>query len=161
MEKTSWDRRRNANLPLPSFPGPPWTIMLWAMPTRNWTRSTLVFANFHINTVSPRIPVKIENLHDSANMHLAFNKDKKKLVFAEQHKALAPETFGSKKNHQLVLAAWNKRLPMDLLRQNVAKLGCSAPRRTKKSPPDSQPQIDDDWWHHGQPGLSFVGTVTS
>ena len=38
-------------------------------------------------------------------------------------------SLGSKTNHQLVLAARNKRRTTDLLRQNVAKLGYSAPRR--------------------------------
>jgi hypothetical protein len=55
-------------------------------------------------------------------MHSEFNMNNKKLgrdvmAFAERHKALAPEQFGSRKNHQSVLAALNKRLTMDLLRQ--------------------------------------------
>ena len=55
-------------------------------------------------------------------MEAEFNMNNKKLgrdvmAFAEQHKALAPEQFGSRKNHQSVLAALNKRLTMDLLRQ--------------------------------------------
>jgi hypothetical protein len=56
-------------------------------------------------------------------MHGEFNMNNKKLgrdvmAFAETHKALlAPEQFGSRKNHQSVLAALNKRVTMDLLRQ--------------------------------------------
>jgi hypothetical protein len=54
--------------------------------------------------------------------HGEFNMNNKKLgrdvmAFAEQHHALAPEQFGSQKNHQSILAALNKRLTMDLLRQ--------------------------------------------
>jgi hypothetical protein len=55
-------------------------------------------------------------------MHAEFNMNNKKLgrdvmAFAETHHALAPEQFGSRKNHQAILAALNKRLTMDLLRQ--------------------------------------------
>jgi hypothetical protein len=55
-------------------------------------------------------------------MHSEFNMNNKKLgrdvmAHAERFKALAPEQFGSRKNHQSILAALNKRLTMDLLRQ--------------------------------------------
>ena len=54
-------------------------------------------------------------------MNSEFNMNNKKLgrdvmAFAERHKALAAEQFGSRKNHQSVNAALNKRLTMDLLR---------------------------------------------
>jgi Na+/H+-translocating membrane pyrophosphatase len=39
------------------------------------------------------------------------------MYFAEYCKVLAPEQFGSRKNHQLVIAALNKRVTMDVLRQ--------------------------------------------
>jgi hypothetical protein len=55
-------------------------------------------------------------------MHSEFNMNNKKLgrdvmAHAERFKALAPEQFGSRKNHHSILAALNKRLTMDLLRQ--------------------------------------------
>ena len=55
-------------------------------------------------------------------MHSEFNMNNKKLgrdmmSFAESCRALAPEQFGSRKNHQAILAALNKRLTNDLLRQ--------------------------------------------
>ena len=55
-------------------------------------------------------------------MHAEFNANNKKLgrdvmAFAESCQALAPEQFGSRKNHQAILAALNKRLTMDILRQ--------------------------------------------
>jgi hypothetical protein len=55
-------------------------------------------------------------------MHSEFNMNNKKLgsdvmAFAESHGALAKEQFGSRKNHQSVLAALNKSPTMDLLRQ--------------------------------------------
>ena len=39
------------------------------------------------------------------------------MAFAENHNALAPEQFGSRKHHRSNLLALNKRLTMDLLRQ--------------------------------------------
>jgi hypothetical protein len=53
-------------------------------------------------------------------MHFSFYMNNKKLgrevmQSAERHRALAPEQFGSRKNHQSILAALNKRLTMDLL----------------------------------------------
>ena len=55
-------------------------------------------------------------------MHSAFSVNNEKLgrdvmAFAERHNVLAPEQFGSRKNHRSVLAALNERLTMDLLRQ--------------------------------------------
>jgi hypothetical protein len=55
-------------------------------------------------------------------MHAAFNINNKKLgrdmmSLAEKCKVIAPEQFGSRKNHQSILAALNKRLTMDVLRQ--------------------------------------------
>jgi hypothetical protein len=55
-------------------------------------------------------------------MNAEFNMNNKKLgrdvmAFAERHEALAPEQFGSRKNHESIMAALNKRLTMDLLRQ--------------------------------------------
>jgi hypothetical protein len=55
-------------------------------------------------------------------MHAEFNMNIKKLgrdvmVHAERLRALAPEQYGSRKNHQSVLAALSKRVTMDLLRQ--------------------------------------------
>lgn len=56
-------------------------------------------------------------------MHAKFNMNIKKLAgcyvmfFTKSHKALAPEQFGSRKNHKSILAALNKHLNMDLLRQ--------------------------------------------
>jgi hypothetical protein len=55
-------------------------------------------------------------------MHSEFNMNNKKLgrdmmSFAELCRALAAEQFGSRKNHQAILAALNKRLTNDLLRQ--------------------------------------------
>ena len=49
------------------------------------------------------------------------------MAFAEKHKALAPEQFGSRKNHQSVLAALNKRLTMDLLQQRRQAAGLYVP----------------------------------
>ena len=64
----------------------------------------------------------VEKMRTIQLMEAEFNMNNKKLgrdvmAFAEKHKALAPEQFGSRKNHQSVLAALNKRLTMDLLRQ--------------------------------------------
>ncbi len=64
----------------------------------------------------------VEKMRTIQLMHSAFNMNNKKLgrdvmAFAELHNALAAEQFGSRKNHQAVLAALNKRLTMDLLRQ--------------------------------------------
>jgi hypothetical protein len=64
----------------------------------------------------------VKLMHTIQLMHSEFNMNNKKLgrgvmAFAESHGALAPEQFGSRKNHQSVLATLNKRLTMDLLRQ--------------------------------------------
>ena len=64
----------------------------------------------------------IEKMRTIQLMHSAFNMNNKKLgrdmmYFAESCKILAPEQFGSRKNHQSILAALNKRLTMDVLRQ--------------------------------------------
>ena len=55
-------------------------------------------------------------------MHAEFNMNNKKLgwdmmSFAESCQALSAEQFGSRKHHQAILAALNKRLTNDLLRQ--------------------------------------------
>ena len=55
-------------------------------------------------------------------MHSEFNMNNKKLgqdmmSFAKLCRALAAEQFGSRKNHQAILAALNKQLTNDLLRQ--------------------------------------------
>jgi hypothetical protein len=55
-------------------------------------------------------------------MDSEFNMNNKKLrrdvtTHTERHHTLAPEQFGSRKNHQSILAALNERLTMDLLRQ--------------------------------------------
>jgi hypothetical protein len=55
-------------------------------------------------------------------MNTKFNMNNKKLgrdmmAHAEKHNALAREQYGSRRNHQCILAALNKRLTMDLLRQ--------------------------------------------
>jgi hypothetical protein len=55
-------------------------------------------------------------------MHSEFNVNNKKLgrdmmTFAESCKVLAPEQFEGRKNHQSAIAALNKRLTMDVLRQ--------------------------------------------
>jgi hypothetical protein len=55
-------------------------------------------------------------------MHAEFNMNNKKLgrdmmSFTKLCRALAAEQFGSRKNHQAILAALNKRLTNDLLRQ--------------------------------------------
>jgi hypothetical protein len=55
-------------------------------------------------------------------MHAVLNINNKKLgrdmmFFAEKCKVIAPKQFGSRKNHQSILAALNKRLTMDVLRQ--------------------------------------------
>ena len=59
----------------------------------------------------------VEKMRTIQLMHSAFNMNNKKLgrdvmAFAERHHALAPEQFGSRKNHRSVLAALNKRLTM-------------------------------------------------
>jgi hypothetical protein len=64
----------------------------------------------------------VEKMRTVQLMHAAFNMNNKKpcrdvMAFAEKHHALAPEQFGSRKNHQSVLAALNKRLTVDLLQQ--------------------------------------------
>ena len=64
----------------------------------------------------------VELMRTTQLMQAEFNMNNKKLgrdvmAFAEQHAVLAPEQFGSRKNHQSVHAALNKRLTMDLLRQ--------------------------------------------
>jgi hypothetical protein len=56
----------------------------------------------------------IEKMHTIQLMHSAFNINNKKLgrdmmSFAESCKVLAPEQFGSRKNHQSIIAALNKR----------------------------------------------------
>ncbi len=64
-------------------------------------------------------------------MHSEFNMNNKKLgrdmmSFAELCRALAAEQFGSRKNHQAILAALNKRLTNDLLRQlRLARALCA------------------------------------
>jgi hypothetical protein len=55
-------------------------------------------------------------------MNAEFNMNNKKLgrdmmFHAEKHQAVAREQYGSRQNHQCILAALNKRLTMDLLRQ--------------------------------------------
>jgi hypothetical protein len=55
-------------------------------------------------------------------MNAEFNMNNKKLgrdmmAHAEKHKAIAREQYGSRRHHQCILAALNKRLTMDLLRQ--------------------------------------------
>jgi hypothetical protein len=48
------------------------------------------------------------------------------MAFAELHKTLVAEQFGSRKHHQSALAALNKRLTMDLLQQpRQAGASCS------------------------------------
>jgi hypothetical protein len=64
----------------------------------------------------------IEKMRTIQLMHSEFNMNNKKLgrdmmFFAEDCKVLAPEQFGSRKNHQSVVAALNKRLTIDVLRQ--------------------------------------------
>ena len=64
----------------------------------------------------------IEKMRTIQLMHSAFNMNNKQLgrdmmSFAESCQILAPEQFGSRKNHQSILAALNKRLTMDVLRQ--------------------------------------------
>jgi hypothetical protein len=39
------------------------------------------------------------------------------MSFAKSHHALAPEQYGSRKHHQSILVALNKRLTMNLFRQ--------------------------------------------
>jgi hypothetical protein len=68
-------------------------------------------------------------------MEAEFNVNIKKLgrdvmTFSEKHVTLAPEQFGSRKNHQCVLAALNKRLTMDLLHQQQ-RAGALCPNDAK------------------------------
>jgi hypothetical protein len=65
---------------------------------------------------------EVELMRTIQLMHAEFNMNNKKLgrdvmSFAELCKALAAEQFGSRKNHQSILAVLNKRLTNDLLRQ--------------------------------------------
>jgi hypothetical protein len=64
----------------------------------------------------------VERMQTIQLMHAEFNMNNKKMGhdvkwFAESHKVLAPEQFGSRKNHQSILAALNKQLTMDILPQ--------------------------------------------
>jgi hypothetical protein len=64
----------------------------------------------------------VEKMRTIQLMNAEFNMNNKKLGrdvmwFTESHNVLAPEQFGSRKNHQSILAALNKRLTMDILRQ--------------------------------------------
>jgi hypothetical protein len=64
----------------------------------------------------------VELMRTTQLMNAEFNMNNKKLrrdvmAFAERHNALAPEQFGSRKNHESIMAALNKRLTMDLFRQ--------------------------------------------
>jgi hypothetical protein len=64
----------------------------------------------------------VELMRTTQLMNAEFNMTNKKLgrdvmAFAEPHNALAPEQFGSRKNHESTMAALNKRLTMDLFRQ--------------------------------------------
>jgi hypothetical protein len=64
----------------------------------------------------------LEKMRTIQLMHAEFNMNNKKLgrdmmLFAESCNVLAPEQFGSCKNHQSIIAALNKRLNMDVLRQ--------------------------------------------
>jgi hypothetical protein len=63
----------------------------------------------------------IEKMRTIQLMHASFNMNNKKMgrdmmYFAEQRKILAKEQYGSRKHHQSIIAALNKRLTMDLLR---------------------------------------------
>jgi hypothetical protein len=63
----------------------------------------------------------VEKMRTITLMHAEFNMNNKKLgkdllANAEKHAAIAPEQFGSRKKHQSIVAALNKRLTMDLLR---------------------------------------------
>jgi hypothetical protein len=62
----------------------------------------------------------VEKMRTIQLMNAEFNMNNKKLGrdvmwFAESHNVLALEQFGSRKNHQSILAALNKRLTMDIL----------------------------------------------
>ena len=64
----------------------------------------------------------VEKMRTILLMNAEFNMNNKKLGrdmmhHAERHGALAREQYGSRRNHQCILAALNKRLTMDLLRQ--------------------------------------------
>ena len=64
----------------------------------------------------------VEKMRMIQLMEAEFNMNNKEvgrdaMAFTEKYKALAPEQFGSRKNHQSVLATLNKRLTMDLLQQ--------------------------------------------
>jgi hypothetical protein len=64
----------------------------------------------------------VEKMRTIQLMHAVFNMNNKKLGrdmmrSAEASQILAREQFGSRKNHQSITAALNKRLTMDLLRQ--------------------------------------------
>jgi hypothetical protein len=64
----------------------------------------------------------VEKMRTIQLMHAAYNMNNKKMGrgmmhFAEQSKILAREQYGSRKHHQAITAALNKRLTMDLLRQ--------------------------------------------
>ena len=64
----------------------------------------------------------VEKMHTILLMNAKFNMNNKKLGcdmmhHAKKHSALAREQYGSRRNHQCILAALNKRLTMDLLRQ--------------------------------------------
>jgi hypothetical protein len=64
----------------------------------------------------------LEKMRTIQLMHAEFNMNNKKLgqdmmAFAESCNVLAPEQFGSRKNHQSIIAALNKRLTMNVLRQ--------------------------------------------
>jgi hypothetical protein len=64
----------------------------------------------------------IKKMHTIQLMHSEFNINNKKLgrdmmSFAESCDLLAPEQFGSRKKHQSVMAALNKRLTIDVLHQ--------------------------------------------
>jgi hypothetical protein len=64
----------------------------------------------------------VEKMRTIQLMHAVFNMNNKKLGrdmmrSAESNNILAREQFGSRKHHQSIIAALNKRLTMDLLRQ--------------------------------------------
>jgi hypothetical protein len=64
----------------------------------------------------------VEKMRTILLMNAEFNMNNKKLgrdmmSHAETHKAVAREQYGSRRNHQCILAALNKRLTMDVLRQ--------------------------------------------
>ena len=65
---------------------------------------------------------EIDKMRTIQLMHSTFNMNNKKLgrdmmSLAESCQVLTPKQFGSQKDHQSVLAALNKRLTMDVLRQ--------------------------------------------